>query len=48
MAYATTLVTYGQGQGIVISTGDETEIGQISKMIAEVDVLETPLTRKIG
>jgi cation-transporting P-type ATPase F len=48
MAYATTLATYGQGQGIVVSTGDETEIGQISKMIAEVDVLETPLTRKIA
>jgi Ca2+-transporting ATPase len=48
MVYASTLVTYGQGSGIVVSTGDETEIGRISKLIAEVDVLETPLTRKIG
>jgi Ca2+-transporting ATPase len=48
MVYASTLVTYGQGSGMVVSTGDETEIGRISKLIAEVDVLETPLTRKIG
>ena len=48
MVYASTLVTYGQGSGMVVSTGDETEIGRISQLIAEVDVLETPLTRKIG
>jgi len=48
MVYASTLVTYGQGSGMVVSTGDGTEIGRISKLIAEVDVLETPLTRKIG
>ena len=48
MVYASTLVTYGQAQGIVVSTGDETEIGRISKLIAEVDVLKTPLTQKIA
>lgn len=48
MVYASTLVTYGQAQGIVVSTGDETEIGRISQLIADVEVLETPLTRKIG
>lgn len=47
MAYASTLVTYGQGRGIVTSTGDQTEIGRISEMISAVPNIETPLTRKI-
>jgi Ca2+-transporting ATPase len=47
MAYSSTLVTYGTGTGVVIATGDDTEIGRISEMIATAEVLETPLTRKI-
>ncbi|MEW6501467.1 MAG: cation-transporting P-type ATPase [Thermodesulfobacteriota bacterium] len=48
MAYAATLVTYGQGLGIVTAIGDHTEVGRISQLIAEAEELETPLTRKIG
>ena len=48
MAYASSLVTYGQGTGVVVATGDRTEMGRISQLIAEVKSLETPLTRKIG
>lgn len=48
MAYASSLVTYGQGRGVVIATGDSTEMGRISRLIAEVESLETPLTRKIA
>ena len=48
MAYASTLVTYGQAKGIVTSTGDQTEIGLISEMISAVPSLETPLTRKMA
>jgi cation-transporting P-type ATPase F len=48
MAYASTLVTYGQGRGIVIGTGDETELGRISNLISEARNLETPLTRKMA
>ncbi|MDI3492663.1 MAG: cation-transporting P-type ATPase [Desulfomicrobiaceae bacterium] len=48
MAYASTLVTYGQATGVVVSTGDATEIGRISTMVAEADELATPLTRKIA
>ena len=48
MVYASTLVTYGQGSGIVIATGDHTEIGRISQLISEAQELETPLTRKIA
>ena len=47
MAYASTLVTYGQATGVVIGTGDCTEIGRISTMVSEADELATPLTRKI-
>ncbi len=48
MAYASTLVTYGTGLGVVTATGDGTEIGRISQLIAEAVELETPLTRKIA
>ncbi|MEN6587150.1 MAG: cation-transporting P-type ATPase [Sulfuricella sp.] len=47
MAYAGALVTTGQGSGIVVAIGDTTETGRISRLIAAVDVLSTPLTRKI-
>ena len=48
MAYATTFVTAGQGLGVVVATGDSTEIGRISRLIAEASSLETPLTRNIA
>lgn len=48
LAYSSTLVTYGTGVGIVIETGDRTEIGRINRLISEATELETPLTRKIA
>lgn len=48
MAYSSTLVTYGTGTAVVVSTGDETEIGRINELIASADILATPLTRKIS
>ena len=47
MAYSSTLVTYGAGTGVVVETGDRTEIGRINRMISEATELETPLTKKI-
>ena len=47
MAYASTLVTYGQGRGLVAAIGDHTEIGRISELISGAQDLETPLTRKM-
>jgi Ca2+-transporting ATPase len=47
MVYSSTLVTYGTATGIVVATGDRTEIGRISELITSADVLATPLTRKI-
>jgi cation-transporting ATPase F len=46
-AYSSTLVTYGTGVGMVVETGDRTELGRINRMIAEAADLETPLTGKI-
>ncbi|WP_272698718.1 cation-transporting P-type ATPase [Desulfovibrio sp. Fe33] len=48
MAYAGTLVSSGQGAGVVVATGNRTEIGRISELIDAADELETPLTRKIS
>ena len=48
MAYSGTLVTYGQGRGVVVATGADTEIGQISTMLAEVEMLTTPLLRQVS
>ncbi len=47
MAYASTLVTYGTGAGLVVATGDRTEVGRISQLIQAAHDLKTPLTRKI-
>jgi Ca2+-transporting ATPase len=47
MTYASTLVTYGNGAGVVVSTGDFTEVGRISQLIQAAHDLKTPLTRKI-
>jgi cation-transporting ATPase F len=48
IAYSSTLVTYGTGAGIVVATGDGTEIGQINALIASAATLATPLTKKIA
>ena len=48
MAHASTVVTFGQGAGIVVATGDRTELGQVSGLLTGVQQLETPLTRKIN
>lgn len=47
MAFASTFATYGQAKGIVVSTGNNTEIGKISQMINNAQDLKTPLTQKI-
>nr|WP_232020277.1 cation-transporting P-type ATPase [Sulfuriflexus mobilis] len=48
IAYSGTLVTYGQGQGVVVATGDHTEIGRISGLLREVQTLTTPLLRQMA
>ena len=48
MAYAGTLVSAGQGVGVVVETGVHTEIGRISGMLTEVQQLSTPLLRQMN
>jgi magnesium-transporting ATPase (P-type) len=48
MAYASALVTAGSGLGVVVATGDATEVGRIQQLIASAEVLATPLTRRIN
>ncbi|WP_078460229.1 cation-transporting P-type ATPase [Solemya velum gill symbiont] len=48
MAYSGTLVTHGQGGGVVVSTGAQTEIGRISTLVSEVESVTTPLLRQMA
>jgi cation-transporting ATPase F len=48
MAYAGSFVTAGLGLGLVVATGDGTEVGRISTSLQEQVDLTTPLTRKFG
>ncbi|MCT0214995.1 HAD-IC family P-type ATPase [Synechococcus sp. CS-1330] len=48
MAYAGSFVTKGQGMGLVVATGDDTEVGGISTFLQDQVDLTTPLTRKFG
>lgn len=48
MAFSGTLVTSGQGRGVVVATGGQTEIGRISGLLSEVETLTTPLVSQMG
>ncbi len=48
LAFAGSMVTYGQAEGLVIATGDKTETGAIATLVAREIDLSTPLTRNIA
>lgn len=48
LAYAGTLVTYGQAEGVVWAIGHQTETGRIATLIEDAVEMSTPLTRKIA
>jgi magnesium-transporting ATPase (P-type) len=47
LAFSGTLVTAGQLRGVVIATGERTEIGRIGELVSRVEKLTTPLLQKI-
>ena len=48
MAYMSTPVVYGRGEGIVVRTGIDTETGKIAKMLSEGDDDTTPLQKQLA
>src|SRR5690606_30241257 len=48
LAFSGTLVTSGQGKGVVIATGMLTEMGRISSLLSEVEMLTTPLVKQMA
>jgi magnesium-transporting ATPase (P-type) len=47
MAFSGTMVVTGRATGVVVATGNETELGRINALLAGVSALETPLLRQI-
>lgn len=47
MAFSGTFVAAGQGAGVVVATGGDTELGRISGLLGAVENLKTPLVRQM-
>jgi len=47
MAYKGTAVTRGRGTAVVVATGTDTEIGDVSRMVEEAEAGEIPLERRL-
>lgn len=47
LAFSGTLVNSGSGKGVVVETGDRTELGKISQSLKSVDQTVTPLIQKM-
>ena len=48
LGFMNTNVTYGTAQAVVVETGMATQVGQIAKMLTEVDQTVTPLQKNIS
>ncbi|MDX9728024.1 MAG: calcium-translocating P-type ATPase, PMCA-type [Bacteroidales bacterium] len=48
MVYSGSMVTYGRGRGIVVSTGMKTEVGKIANMLQHAEDTDTPMSRRLN
>ena len=48
MVYSGTLVLQGTATGVVVATGDATELGRINALLNQTGQMETPLTRQLA
>jgi len=48
MAFSGTMIIRGQGEGVVVSTGVDTELGRISDLVKGTGEIITPLIRQIN
>ncbi len=48
MAFSGTFITSGSGKGVVVGTGEHTEIGRIAELLKEARETTTPLMRKMA
>ena len=48
MAFSGTFVTSGSGKGVVVGTGERTELGRIAELMKETRATTTPLMRKMA
>jgi magnesium-transporting ATPase (P-type) len=48
MAFSGTMITAGHGEGVVVATGKDTELGRISTLMSKVETLTTPLLRQMN
>ena len=48
MVFSSTVVTRGRGLGVVVETGDSTQIGKIATFVAETKKEETPIQKRLA
>ncbi len=48
MLFSSSLITYGRGEGIVVATGMETEVGKIAGILENTMQTQTPLQHKLN